>query len=298
MWPPVQTLQISLQCVWLTLALLSLIPSSPILHHLSPQYIVNFIHFYLIGILNCLKLCIHLHFHRAPFLLSSLSISIFRDNTIKSFQPFLPVFYFFLPFSSTPLQKGALGTFPHFPLCILTKYFASYVSSRNSSYSIFSHPIMPSVLHCCSLLISPTLCSTLGILSSTFYFHFPSPLQGQSNSYILQSVHLHILSHHVPSYPLSSHIEDSQAYSVNKRCLSISLNSSHVSFLLRQFVLLDSFLYQIATYPYPPDPSNLLLPYGDDHQPIINIISISARSICIMCFFLPSSCDASGILSV
>ena len=145
---------------------------------------------------------------------------------------------------------------------------------------------MPSVLHCCSLLISPTLCSTLGILSSTFYFHFPSPLQGQSNSYILQSVHLHILSHHVPSYPLSSHIEDSQAYSVNKRCPSISLNSSHVSFLLRQFVLLDSFLYQIATYPYPPDPSNLLLPYGDDHQPIINIISISARSICIMCFFL------------
>ena len=102
--------------------------------------------------------------------------------------------------------------------------------------------------------------------------------------YILQSVHLHILSQHVPSYPLSSHIEDSQAYSVNKRCLSISLNSSHVSFLLRQFVLLDSFLYQIATYP--PDPSNLLLPYGDDHQPIINIISISARSICIMCFFL------------
>ena len=78
MWPPVQTLQISLQCVWLTLALLSLIPSSPILHHLSPQYIVNFIHFYLIGILNCLKLCIHLHFHRAPFLLSSLYIHIPR----------------------------------------------------------------------------------------------------------------------------------------------------------------------------------------------------------------------------
>ena len=78
MWPPVQTLQISLQCVWLTLALLSLIPSSPILHHLSPQYIVNFIHFYLIGILNCLKLCIHLHFHRTPFLLSSLYIHIPR----------------------------------------------------------------------------------------------------------------------------------------------------------------------------------------------------------------------------
>ena len=78
MWPPVQTLQISLQCVWLTLALLSLIPCSPILHYLSPQYIVNFIHFYLIGILNCLKLCIHLHFHRTPFLLSSLYIHIPR----------------------------------------------------------------------------------------------------------------------------------------------------------------------------------------------------------------------------
>ena len=65
-------------------------------------FFIYFIHFYLIDILNCTTTqALH------PSSLSSryfpvvfLSASIFRDNTIKSFQPCLPVFFFpflFLP---------------------------------------------------------------------------------------------------------------------------------------------------------------------------------------------------------